>query len=120
MNNKELGEKFHNYMQNIYTSMYANTYYDESDSLIPEKMKNFSFKKQIEKRPQEKVDMSTRREFNLSAYCGENTVAYITSKGNVVTKDALWQAFKQVAAVFGWELEGKITDRDHPNNSRSY
>lgn len=61
-------------------------------------------------------NMSARREFSLSAYVGEGTSAYLVSKGNVVTKDGLLQSFKQIAAVFGWELHGHLIDSNPSEN----
>lgn len=105
MNNKEFIMEINKNLQDAYFYYYNN-------------IKNKSFNP-TKNHTQSKTDMNTKRRFSLSAGNGEPS-AYITGDGSIVTKEFLFQAFKQVAAVFGWELEGKLTDRGHPKNSQSY
>lgn len=50
------------------------------------------------------------RKFNVSAYLGKGNNVYLSSEGKGVTKEMMLTAFKQVAALFGWELTGTLID----------
>lgn len=51
------------------------------------------------------------RKFNISAYVGKACNVYLSSEGAGVTKEMMFTAFKQVAALFGWELTGQLIDK---------
>jgi len=55
--------------------------------------------------------MNRRREYNISAYVGDDNVFYNSNKGDTVTKEALLSAFRQTAALFGFVLTGQLIDR---------
>ena len=51
------------------------------------------------------------RKFNISAYIGKGCNVYLSSEGGGITKELMFNAFQQVAALFGWELTGQLINK---------
>lgn len=57
------------------------------------------------------MEHPSKRKFNVSAYYGEGNNVYISTEGGGATREALFSAFKQAAALFGWELTGDLVEK---------
>lgn len=57
-----------------------------------------------------------KREINLSAYLGNDSV-YHHNSGDAVNKVALLSGFKQIAAIFGYRLTGQLVDATESGNT---